>query len=242
MGKQDDNQPAALRFDGGNALFKKPLMARPEEATVAEGIMNIYTVMGYDAVAVGVNDLAAGVELLKKNPKMPWLSANLVDDEGKRLFPASVTLTRGATRIGVIGLTGATPASQSGVRAADWRSPLAAEIKRLRDQCHVLVALSNLSAADNAKLVKDYSVIDLLITADAARDNVAPHPEQKPWVVQTMSQGKSLGILTIFTDEPSVSPTNWHIRAVTVPLKLTMPEDAAIANMVKNIQTAGAAR
>ena len=230
-----DNIPA-LRLDAGNALFKEPSPAPPRELAVAAGIMNIYAAMGYDAVAVGEYDLAAGVELLKKNTKMPWLSANLSDDQGKALFPASVIFRRGEMRIGVIGLTGSLPAGQTGLRVGDWRIPLAEAVKALRPECHLLVVLSNLSAADNAELAKKYPDIGLIITADGWRGNAVPRPEQKPWLAQTLAEGKSLGVLTLTGQPPLSVPMAWEIKAANVPLKMSMPEDAAIADMVQRVE------
>jgi hypothetical protein len=69
-------------------------------------------------------------------------------------------------------------------------------VAELRQQCHLVVALSNLDAADNAELVKSYPEIDLLVTADDKRGNITPRPEEKPWLVQTMNQGKTLGVAT----------------------------------------------
>ena len=230
----------ALRLDAGNDLFKKPapVSAQPRELAIAKGMMDIYVAMGYDAVAVGANDLAVGADLLTENTKMPWLSANLRDDQGKLLFPASVVLTRGALRIGVVGLTGAVPTSQTGLRVDDWRPLLTERVKALRPDCHLLVALSNLSASDNAELMKNYPGIDLIITADAGRGNVVPRPEEKPWLVQTISQGKALGVLTFANPEPPSMSTNWQIKATTVPLKMTMPEDPVIAGMTERITQA----
>jgi len=236
-----DNTPG-LRFDAGNVLFKKASAAPSQELAVAAGMMDIYAAMGYDAVAVGAGDLAAGADFLQKNAKMPWLSANLTDSEGKPLFPASRILTRGELRIGVIGLTGAVPENQPSLRAGDWRKPLAEALDKLRGQCHLVVALSNLGTEDNAKLARDYPQIDLLVTADGNRGNVVPRSDEKPWVVQTMSEGKVLGVLTLFGPAPPLLPMNWEIRATTVPLKISMPEDAAIAEMVGRIVKAGAAR
>ena len=237
----EENTPG-LRLDAGNVLFKKAMSAQPQELVVAAGIMDIYAGMAYDAVAVGANDLAAGVDFLLKNEKMPWLSANLIDAQGKSLFPASLILTRGELRIGVIGLTGAVPMSQPTLRAGDWRTPLAEALNKLRGQCHLVVALSNLSAEDNAQLVKNYPQIDLVVTADDSRGNIAPRPERKPWVAQTMSKGKTLGVLTLLSQAPLALPMDWEIRGTTVPLKISMPEDAAIAEITRRITKAGAAQ
>jgi len=230
----EDKTPS-LRFDAGNVLFKKAVTAQPQELVVAAGMMDIYAAMGYDAVAVGANDLAAGIEFLQKNKKMTWLSANLTDEQGKPLFPASRILTRDGLRIGVIGLTGAVPLNQLDLRAGDWQTPLTESLRTLRGQCHLVVVLSNLDSEGNAELVKNYPEIDLLITADGNRGNILPRPDEKPWVAQTMAQGKTLGVLTLSAQPPPVLPMRWEIRSITVPLKKTMPEDAAIAEMLQRI-------
>lgn len=234
-----DNSPA-LRLDAGGDLFKKTLLAQPRELAIAKGMMDVYVAMGYDAVAVGAGDLATGIDLLKANGQMPWLSANLRDEQGKEVFPASVIIRRGDLRIGVIGLTGALPDNQIGLRLDDWRPLLTEAIKTLRGNSHLLVVLSNLTAADNDELVKNYPDIDLIITADDRRGNVVPQPERKPWLAQTLHQGKSLGVLTLFSQAPPSVPMNWEIRGTTVSLRITMPEDPAIADMVRRIEQAAA--
>jgi 2',3'-cyclic-nucleotide 2'-phosphodiesterase (5'-nucleotidase family) len=229
---------AVLRLDAGNLLFKKPGAASPQEKAVAAGIMDIYPAMAYDAVAVGAYDLAAGVDFLKKNEKMPWLSANLRNGQGQPLFPADLVLTRGDLRIGVIGLTGAMPVNQSLVQVGDWRKSLSETADRLRPDCRLLVVLSNLSSAENVELARNYPAIDLLITADADHDNgVSPQPEEKPWMAQSMSEGKSLGVLTLFGQTAPSSAMKWEIRAANIPLKMSLPEDAAIAEMLRRIES-----
>jgi len=238
-----DNSPV-LRLDAGNDLCAKPFVERPGQLAVASGMMDIYVAMGYDAVAVGANDLAAGADLLKKNTKMPWLSANLRDGQGQSLFPASVMLKRGDLRIGVIGLTGAVPINQSGLRVDDWRPLLTEAVKDLRKDCHLLVALSNLSAADNAEIMNNYPDIDLIITGGStSRGNITPRSgsDGKPWQVQTTSEGKALGVLTLFSQEGPSLPMNWEIRALTVPLTMAIPEDPVIADMVRHIEEAAGA-
>ncbi|MDR0477179.1 MAG: hypothetical protein LBH14_04495 [Desulfobulbaceae bacterium] len=240
-----DNAPS-LRLDAGNDLCERPVLEQRRQLTVAKGIIDIYVAMGYDAVAVGANDLAVGVDLLKKNRKLTWLSANLRDQEGQVLFPASVVLSRGALRIGVIGLTGAVPANETSLRLADWRPRLTEAVNALRRDCHLLVVLSNLSATDEAEMMNNYPDIDLIITADSIiRGNITPRSgsEGKPWQVQTISEGKALGVLTLSGKEPPPSiPMNWENKTATVPLVMTLPEDPAIADMVRRIEQASAAQ
>jgi len=65
--------------------------------------------MHYDAVAVGRNDLAAGLSFLQnqaERAQFTWLSANLVRKSNKKpLFSASLIRQVGSLSIGIIGLT-----------------------------------------------------------------------------------------------------------------------------------------
>ena len=58
-----------LAVDAGNLLFKHEQIAPAlvQQTTItARGIMDAYNLMQYDAVAVGRNDLAAGLSFLKE--------------------------------------------------------------------------------------------------------------------------------------------------------------------------------
>jgi hypothetical protein len=57
-----------MTLDGGNLLFKRDRLSTAllQQAKItAEGITDSYNLMGYDAVAVGRNDLAAGLLFLE---------------------------------------------------------------------------------------------------------------------------------------------------------------------------------
>lgn len=118
---RENKADSTVILDSGNLLFKGQRIQHSQEASTAVGLMDIYRLMGYDAVAVGPIDLAAGIGLLKSGLEQgfPWLSANITDDNNRPIFPATKVLNRGGLRIGVAGLSG-TPSSQTqGMRFAD---------------------------------------------------------------------------------------------------------------------------
>ncbi|MDK9708888.1 MAG: multiheme c-type cytochrome [Desulforhopalus sp.] len=193
-----DISPAIL-LDAGNVLFKQPVIARSQELLTASGMMNIYQQMGYDAVAVGPHDVAAGIAFLKTGQarNFPWLSANLTDKDHAPIFPGNRILQRGAMRIGVIGLTGPLPKTSRETLVADWRKVLPEHLAQVAKQCQLIIVLSSLSAEDNAEITRQYPQINLLITADLRQGNIDPQLDNKTLITQTMGQGKYLGMLNL---------------------------------------------
>ena len=86
-----------LILDAGNLLFKQERLSAGllmQAKITAAGIIDSYNQMGYDAVAVGRDDLAAGLKFLQDESaesKFTWVSANLVSkSDAKPLFSPSL--------------------------------------------------------------------------------------------------------------------------------------------------------
>lgn len=195
----DKNRPPAILLDAGNLLFKQPTVAHSQELLAAEGIMEIYQQMAYDAVAVGPNDLAAGLEFLKNSQPLyfPWLSANLTDQRHKPIFPAAKIIERGAIKIGIIGLTGQIVQPSQEFIIADWRKVLPDQLTRLTKECQLVIVLSSLTGEDNGELTRQFPQVQVLITADRQQGNIVPRIDGSSLVTQTSSQGKYLGVLNL---------------------------------------------
>ncbi len=190
--------PAVL-LDAGNMLFKQDTVSHSQELLTAAGLREIYQLMAYDAVAVGSHDLAAGIEFLKngKLGAFPWLSANLMDKLHRPIFPAAKIITRGAIKIGIIGMTGQIPTASQEIIVADWRKVLPDHLQRLTKECQLVIVLSNLAAKDNTELTRQFPQVHLLISADRQQGNIVPRVDNSTLVTQTMNQGKYLGVLDL---------------------------------------------
>ncbi len=249
---KEDPAPALL-LDAGNLLFKHSTVAQSQELITAEGLMEIYQQMAYDAVAVGPHDLAAGVVFLK-NPRFkdfPWLSANLTDQNHKPLFPAVKILERSAMKIGIIGLTGPIGVTSQEIIVADWRKLLPAQLEKLARECQLIIVLSSLSGEDNAELARLFPGVHMLISADRQQGNITPRVDNQTMVTQTISQGKYLGVLNIdwipgsswlkgqgqqpsFTNGRAKRTSNYSSNFIA--LSKSFPEDPKIAAAIDVIK------
>jgi 2',3'-cyclic-nucleotide 2'-phosphodiesterase (5'-nucleotidase family) len=190
-----------LFVDSGNLLFKQPQIPSgpSQEQLTAEGIIKIYAAMQVDAVAVAPLDLASGLALLQTSQKQgfPWLSANLLDQDGHPLFQPVRIKKIGKIKAGIIGLTGAVASLPAGVTLADWRTVLPALIKKTARQCDILILLSSLSPAENQEIAQQFQAIHLILAADLNSGNMNPQQVNNTLITQTDRQGKYQGILTI---------------------------------------------
>jgi hypothetical protein len=197
-----------LAVDAGNLLFKQERLAPAllQQMTItAEGIIDSYNLMQYDAVAVGRNDLAAGLSFLKEQAertKFKWLSANLVRKTDKKpIFSASLIRKFGNLTVGIIGLTG----HDGKVKFQDnedavilpWPKVLPEYIADLSPKCDLLILLSNNKSDQNQKIAESFEDIHLIIQSSPSSRNSVPRQVNKSLIAQTGKQGKYLGWMLI---------------------------------------------
>ena len=198
----------SLRVDAGNLLFKHETLAPAllQQMTItAEGIIDAYNLMQYNAVAVGKNDLAAGLSFLKEQAsrsRFPWLSANLVHKSNKKpIFPASIIRKFDNMTVGIIGLTGddAKVQFKHGEDAVilPWQEVLPSSIAELSPKCDLLILLSNNNTKQNQKIAESFEDIHLIIQSFPSSRNSNPELMSKSLLTQTGKQGKYLGWMLI---------------------------------------------
>ena len=139
-------------LDSGNALFQVPGQKDDASLRRAELILSTMGQLGTIAMAVGQRDLNWGHRALKANAekaKVKVLSANLLGDDGKPLFPASTIAHTEIASIGVIGVSpvGVSP-TVPGVRGEPVVPAVLAEAKRLKGKVDALVVLAAIPYAD----------------------------------------------------------------------------------------------
>lgn len=158
--------------------------------------------MGYDAVAVSANDLAAGKMLFENSEKIkfPWISSNIFDTNGKLRFQPFIIKNIGETRIGIIGLTGSGRPEYDSIVINDWEKPLRLQLKDLISKTDMIVLLSTLSSAQNSVIVEAFPEVDLIFTANKNQGNLPPYIAGNALITQTQSRGKYLGKLSLQYD------------------------------------------
>ena len=190
-----------LLLDAGNALWSTRSPTQQTEGKLMVDAMNL---MGYDAMAVGDQDLQLGPEVLQQRmaeANFPFLSANLVlASSGELLAQPYVLLEMGGRKVGIIGLTCdliQLSVAQAGeqytlLNAEDVLTQYVTELAELTD---IIIVLSNMGYDPDEHLSSLVPGIDLIVGGRSA----IPMPEG--WrngetgtiVVQAGSYGEWLG-------------------------------------------------
>jgi hypothetical protein len=128
--------------------------------------------MGYDAVNVGEKDLIMGLRFLSdlsQRAKFSFVSANLLDKKtGKTSFKPYVVQEIAGLKVGIFGLLDDVfnPVLQEKEAESTIVEPIAtsrALTKSLREQCDILVVLSQLGETKDKKLARENPQIDLIL-------------------------------------------------------------------------------
>jgi hypothetical protein len=204
-----------LTIDGGALLFDRekllPVKIEPGKITAA-GIVEAYNLMGYNAVGVARQDLAAGLAFLKKmqeKSNFSWLSANLVTaDNHLPIFQTSLVQQLGSIKIGIIGITGEgrNPLFSKTDNAVilPWQQVLPELAANLSAECDMIILLANVSTNQSQEIAKIAPQVNLIIQAGTGISNQGPRLLDNTLVTQTGKQGKYIGRLHI----------NWHTSKV----------------------------
>lgn len=165
----------------------------------ADAILNIYTTMGYTAMAVGPLDLTGGIEYLRESvlKGSPWISANIMTSDNEPFFPPWIIQQTAKGKIGIIGITSYKAQLPEGFTATTWQDALPAHIKKLSGTCDFILLLSNLDDEQNANIAAQYPQLHLIISANKRSGNKPPELFNNTIITQTHTKGKYLGILKI---------------------------------------------
>jgi hypothetical protein len=197
-----------LILDAGNLLFKQDHLSPGllmQSKITAEGIIDSYNHMGYDAVAVGRNDLAAGLKFLQEKAavsKFSWLSANLVSrSDAKPLFSPSLIRRIGNISIGIIGLTDYdSPPKFHGnedVVFIPWQKVLPQLVEDLAQQCDLIILLSNCESKQNEAIAEYFSNIHIIFQSMPHSRNSISELKNNTLLAMTGKQGRYLGSMLV---------------------------------------------
>jgi 2',3'-cyclic-nucleotide 2'-phosphodiesterase/3'-nucleotidase len=100
-----------LLLDSGDTIEGAPVEAMVSDGTLpgrGDPIVRAMNLAGYDAMAVGNHEFNFGLERLEKSrgeAKFPWLSANVVKEDGSPAFKPYIVRPIAGLRVGILGLT-----------------------------------------------------------------------------------------------------------------------------------------
>ncbi len=164
-----------LLLDTGNLLFRKPLQTETKrsDALLRVGLLiQAYNEMGYEVVNVGEKDLMMGFKFLSdmsQKAKFPFISANLVDRKTQKgIFRPYVIKEIAGLKIGILGLLNDTysPLLQERDPELTILEPLSVSkllTKNLKEQCDLIIVLSQLGESKDKKLARENREIDLIL-------------------------------------------------------------------------------
>lgn len=223
---------ARFQVDAGDLLFRSSSLDRQPErmqnqaARDAEAVVEALEVDAPDAVNVGELDLALGLDTYTKlvaDSKLPVISANLMDSDGKRVFDGHRVVERGSKKVAFVGVLkekgrDADYYESRGARVASPSEAYMAELEELPDKIDAVVLLSNLGAPRTAELVETIKArrgrLDAAIVSNTNQLTRTPQWAASVPIVEPMSRGKYFGRLDLLLgDEPGISYAN----AVTDP-------------------------
>jgi 2',3'-cyclic-nucleotide 2'-phosphodiesterase (5'-nucleotidase family) len=188
-----------LVVDAGNALFKttgpQDELSRQRAALIVEAMAKV----GTQALVPGARDLPLGAGYLKQLAKrhgLPVLSANLVDKDGRPVFPASRVVEVGNQKVALIG---ASPAGQlSDATGQPATAAVKAEAAKLRKGADLVLVLAAVPFADALQLSRELGgQVDFILQSHEGRGPMMAQRAEGNFLVPTGERGRELGRLSV---------------------------------------------
>lgn len=198
-----DGEPV-VQLDAGNSLLKTRLGTEAGPVVVTDPrvtgqkMARLMAAAGVQAVAVGPRDLQAvgldGLRALMQETRLPWLSANLLDSQGKRVFPGSMVINSGGLRLGVVGLTDPQVGlvERQGMSLMDTSTALKAAALELAGKVDVSVLLTSLAYEEIESLRGSLSPFDLLVVGSSAGGRFLRAGDRAPYILSVPGEGRQL--------------------------------------------------
>ncbi len=197
------SEKTRIFVDAGNVLFKSPRAGdylAPQWYEQGRGVIEAYNVLKADAVAIGANEFALGVNKfleLSKLANFPFLSANLYWKGTNKTFAKdSVVIHRLGKRVGIFGLFSPSLPLPSELEARDPVSHAREQVKKLKSEgVDFIIALSHQGYEEDVRLANQVKEISLIVGAHTQSLIQNPDTEGNTLLVQLSNQGQMLGMV-----------------------------------------------
>jgi 2',3'-cyclic-nucleotide 2'-phosphodiesterase (5'-nucleotidase family) len=221
--------PDALFVDVGD--FFSPA-AGEQDRLKDEITAEAYGAYAYDAVNLGEDDFNFGADFLRDSleaNRIPAVSANVRDASGKPFAPASIVVTKGDLKVGVVGFLNPELAAGKKLPGADvqpYQKSLKTSVAELADQADVVICLAHIGNVDKARAfaAKCPKGIDVVIAGHRGGRTLEAENVKGRWMVYTRSRNRYVGMLKLSLDaDANVVAAENHVLPVT---KETAKDDA----------------
>jgi 2',3'-cyclic-nucleotide 2'-phosphodiesterase (5'-nucleotidase family) len=188
--------------DAGDLLFSVP---KPNEAQLRNAqekmalIVDAYNASGYDAVNVGINDLAQGTDFIAQFTNaadFPFLSANIVNENNELIFQPFTIIERAGQRIGIAGVTAENPFSEA-VRVQDVYDSAQRAFNQMKNDVDFTVLLASVYNPEAERLMDSDIGYDLIIRSHSPRLSRTLTRAESGLFLSTGTQGRVMQLLEI---------------------------------------------
>lgn len=204
MNELRENRKDILVLDAGDLFFKKFTQPIPEGevkmlSEKARLILEGFTLMGYDALGIGDDDLTFGKDFLmemSKKAQFPFLSSNIIhEDSGKLLFQPYLLKEIAGMKIGIFSLLspdlfkGQNDLRKKGLLFRDPVEAAQAMVRELQPKTDLIILLSHLSYPRDVELAQNISGINMIIGGHTGANLLYPPIIKNTYLFQTAPKG-----------------------------------------------------
>ncbi|MDQ6893235.1 MAG: bifunctional metallophosphatase/5'-nucleotidase [Acidobacteriota bacterium] len=243
-----------LLLDSGDTIQGTPMQAvafRAEGAS--DPTIRAMNAVGYTAMAVGNHEFDFGMarlEASRREARFPFLSANVVREDGKPAFDPYIVRKIGGARVGILGLTTKNvpgwepPANYAGLRFLDTVETARKFVPILRgkEKCDVVLVITHQGfekdlasgQSDGTEIENQASAIanevdgiDILLTGHT-HNVIEPRKLGKMWISQP---GRFGNTLTRFDLVLAKKGSHWEVTSISgrnLPMKDVAPDPAIV--------------
>ena len=197
-----------LQLDGGDLLFQSdslPGALEKQAELQASYLIKAMNEVHHDAVVPGEKDFALGYKIFEKlrsKAKFKFLAANLrLKKGGKNPFAAHEIYIRKNNgkpiRIAVFGLVGEAIKMPSELRVTASLAAAKSEVKALRSQADIVIALTHQGYDADVALAKAVSGIDIIVGGHTQSFLQEPPLVRKTRIYQSSFRNQYIGVLPL---------------------------------------------
>ncbi len=199
--------------------------------------------MGYDAIGFGPNDLRLGID-----PLLPLLAEEdnvFLASNSQLLIPTATqrVIQRGGFKVGVLAVLGdkyQRQVNDGTVQFTPAAEAIEAALPKLKQQCDILVLLSNASIDESKDLARRFKDFDIVVTAGGA-----DHPPHEPlkvegsdaWLVEVGKKGMYVNVIGLYGADKS----DWKFQRVAIDKRWPDAEEVKrkLVELQKQLQALG---
>lgn len=240
----------------GNHLFKTvriPKKHREIYRAKADIILETLSRLHYHAINIGEYDLGFGVSYLRTKQKalnLPFISANLADETGTRIFPSSKLVVINGIKVGIIGVIkrhikkDKIPGGKSLTVFNPVKTVKRVATKLKKEGAGLILVLTDMDDMKSRILTKKELSVDVIISSCRRNRISLPSIQNKKIILHLNRYGENVGCLKIVSLGKKATKTHvimggasalfrgFLYKNYIIPLGHLIKDDEGIAKLV----------